>query len=122
MSTFVLQLPNSFVDIDRDEMSYVDGGTTYSTTYYNNDGIVKLGAKFGMNLVALKGAVVLLLASAVTVVVALAAVGIWITNVYWGATNVAALITAMQYFKSYGSYTINENIVAGVTLSRWVTR
>ncbi len=28
MSTFVLQLPNSFVDIDRDEMEYVDGGYT----------------------------------------------------------------------------------------------
>ena len=26
MSTFVLQLPNSFVDIDNEEMEYVDGG------------------------------------------------------------------------------------------------
>lgn len=28
MSTSVLQLPNNFVDIDREEMEYVDGGRT----------------------------------------------------------------------------------------------
>lgn len=30
MSTMELQLPNSFVDVERDVMEYVDGGTTYS--------------------------------------------------------------------------------------------
>lgn len=34
MSTFVLQLPNSFVDIDKEEMEYVDGGTW--ETFKNN--------------------------------------------------------------------------------------
>lgn len=34
MSTFVLQLPNSFVDIDCEEMEYVFGGAT-SDLYYS---------------------------------------------------------------------------------------
>ncbi|GEM_PF-1664805 len=30
MSTMTLKLPNNYVDIDRDEMEYVDGGARYS--------------------------------------------------------------------------------------------
>jgi|BioPla2DNA2_1021312.scaffolds.fasta_scaffold168173_1 hypothetical protein len=32
MSTIALQLPSSFVDIDRDEMEYVDGGIYISNS------------------------------------------------------------------------------------------
>ena len=45
MSTFVLkreyalQLPNSYVDVDRDEMEYVDGGFYYMD-YYEVVGLV----------------------------------------------------------------------------------
>ncbi len=46
MSTFVLkreyalQLPNSYVDVDRDEMEYVDGGFYYMD-YYEVVGLVQ---------------------------------------------------------------------------------
>lgn len=34
MSTFVLQLPNSYVGIDREEMEYLEGGISISNKWY----------------------------------------------------------------------------------------
>ena len=34
MSTMALKLPSSFVDVEREEMEYVDGGATYSNYWW----------------------------------------------------------------------------------------
>lgn len=44
MGTVTLKLPNSFVDIDRDEMEYVDGGV-----YLSNAGLKSVLIATGLN-------------------------------------------------------------------------
>ena len=36
---YALQLPSSYVDIDRDEMEYIDGGSTSRIRYYSLAGL-----------------------------------------------------------------------------------
>lgn len=47
MSTMTLQLPNSFVDVERDEMEYVDGGGFVGLHVHISDFVLNLGAGAG---------------------------------------------------------------------------
>ncbi len=39
MSTMALQLPSSFVDVERDEMEYVDGGNAFTNWFFSVDNV-----------------------------------------------------------------------------------
>lgn len=84
MSTFVLQLPNSFIDIDRDEMSYVDGGMTLEKTWYGYYGTFNKSECSDLS------------------------------NLLWMGTGVAGIAGAISAYYTFGAGALAGGIAAGV--------
>lgn len=99
-----LVMPSSFAVVEQDEMSYVNGGGTFSKTVRGNAAKLRVAHYFGVSaasFVALKASIVGIIAGAPTVVGCLAAcvaaLGSWMKGVTSVFNAVASLIYTIKY-------------------------
>ncbi|SKA92194.1 hypothetical protein SAMN05428976_11911 [Clostridium sp. USBA 49] len=117
MSEFVLnrkyelQLPDSFVDIDRDEMEYIDGGWSFTRKFSTKAGInalYKAGAGYSIATLILAFGVVITGATGIGAV-AFGLVGAYSGTLTWKCLD--STTEATYYYNRYGSYYLT---VAGI--------
>ena len=110
MSTFVLrkeyslQLPSSYVDIDREEMEYIEGGWSFTKKFTTKAGINALYmAGAGYSVAALISA----FGGVITGATGIGAVAFGLVGAYSGALAWKCLDSATEatyYYNRYGSY------------------
>ncbi|MFA6867002.1 MAG: hypothetical protein WCR54_05750 [Clostridia bacterium] len=117
-----LVLPQGFVEMDQEEMMYVDGGRKYVTEYTNLDGICELAVRAGANAIGAVKGIALAAASSATIIGGIAGVLLAIKGIVGGTYAFANLIAAIKYYSDYGEYTITSHKVFGITALYYVGR
>ena len=103
-----LILPSMAYELDREEMSYVEGGYDNYTTYAGNEAIEKIATYLGKtagSIITLVTSAAALCATSVTIAGALLAIEGFIGSMFYGITNLYNAISAITYYCKYGSFT-----------------
>lgn len=129
MSTFVLkkeyalQLPSSYVDIDREEMEYLDGGSTTISRYYNLKGLfhAMIGVSTGASAVYSS----LRTLWTVTEIAAKNALRACVSGIVGYMTlvyNAAQIALAITYLNRYGTFSVVGKGIGSWTIYSYVAR
>ncbi|VYU29320.1 hypothetical protein [Clostridium tertium] len=117
---FALQLPNSYVEIDRDEMEYVDGG---ATRYYNLTGIFHaiVGVATGAGAVysAVKTLYTVTALAAKTALKACVGGILGYLSLVYYASQIALACT---YLNRYGTYALESFGIGSYDIAAYVVR
>ena len=129
MSTFVLKreyalaMPSSYVDIDRDEMEYVDGGSTTVSRYYNLKGLFHAIINAGTGAIAVYTSVKGLLT--VTELAAKKALKSCVSGIFGYANlvyNAVQIALACTYLNRYGTFSVVGKGIGSWTIYSYVAR
>ncbi|MEG1256061.1 hypothetical protein [Clostridium sp.] len=120
---YALQLPNSYVDIDRDEMEYVDGGSTSVSRYYDLTGLFHAILGLGTGAGAVYASVRTLWT--VTELAAKKALKACVSGLWGYATlvyNAAQIALACTYLNRYRTFSVVTKGIGSVNLFDYVAR
>ena len=116
-----LVLPNEFVELDREEMTYVEGGAVYTTTYTNLDGICMLAGIIGGGIwTAVKGFATAAV-TGVSVIGAIIGAVMAVAGIVSATYAFCNLISAIISYSNKGYYRWTEHKVFGVTVLYYVS-